>query len=167
MIWTLLAVIFVVAEIFTSGFVLLWFGIGAALAALLALTGIGGIGLQVIVFLFSSILLTATSRTIFLKYLVSEHSSSSLNVGTKSLPGQIGVVVTPSTGVSQEGEIKVYGSIWKAFPVDDMGALEVGQEVEITRIEGNSLYVRQVQREPSWRTPHIERQKHRGQSSDK
>jgi hypothetical protein len=37
--WVVLGVILIVAEIFTSGFVLLWFGAGAIAAALAALAG--------------------------------------------------------------------------------------------------------------------------------
>jgi membrane protein implicated in regulation of membrane protease activity len=47
-IWVLLGVLFIVAEVFTTGFVLLWFGIGALVAALLALTGAVGLPLQII-----------------------------------------------------------------------------------------------------------------------
>ena len=38
-IWFGLAVIFIIGEIFTAGFFILWFGIGAAVAGLLAILG--------------------------------------------------------------------------------------------------------------------------------
>lgn len=41
-IWMIIASLFVVGEIFTAGFFLLWFGIGAAVAGVLG--SIGGIG---------------------------------------------------------------------------------------------------------------------------
>ncbi len=37
--WTILGVILIIAEIFTPGFVLLWFGIGALAAAFTGLIG--------------------------------------------------------------------------------------------------------------------------------
>jgi len=37
--WVVLGLVLIVAEIFTSGFVLLWFGIGALAAAITYLTG--------------------------------------------------------------------------------------------------------------------------------
>ena len=40
-IWTVLGVCLIIAEIFTSGFVLLWFGIGALAAAFAGLVGFG------------------------------------------------------------------------------------------------------------------------------
>ncbi|MBX7218535.1 MAG: NfeD family protein [Blastocatellia bacterium] len=155
-IWTVLAVVFVVAEVFTTGFVLLWFGIGAGLAALVAVTGLGGIGAQVAVFLIASILLTISSRTIFEKYLAPNKEVSDHQFGMKSLPGQIGMVVTASHGPRHEAEIKVYGSIWKAFPLDGREPLEEGQEVEIAQVDGNILYVRHARRELPWRASGIE-----------
>ena len=40
-IWMIIAGIFIVGEIFTAGFFLLWFGIGALVAAVLAILGLG------------------------------------------------------------------------------------------------------------------------------
>ncbi len=148
--WLLLAVLFVVAEIFTTGFVLLWFGVGAALAMVVSLVG-GGLGLQVGVFLVSSVVLTALSRTIFLKYLDPSSRSVTPNVGARSLPGQVGTVVTASNGVRGESEIKVYGSIWRALPVEADISFEEGQEVEVVRVDGTTLYVRPIQKTPEWR----------------
>ena len=40
-IWMIIAAFFVVAEIFTAGFFLLWFGVGAAVAGVMALFDLG------------------------------------------------------------------------------------------------------------------------------
>ena len=50
-IWMILAALFVVGEIFTAGFFLLWFGIGAAVSGVIALLGLGitGVDLQQLV----------------------------------------------------------------------------------------------------------------------
>lgn len=151
-VWLLLAVLFVVAEIFTAGFVMFWFGIGAALAMVVSLIG-GGLGLQVGVFLASSIILTALSRTLFLKYFDSADRSATIRVGSNSLPGQVGTVVTSSRGARGEGEIKVYGSVWRALPAESGEMFEEGQEVEVVRVDGTTLYVRAAERTPEWRRP--------------
>ena len=39
-IWMAIAALFIVGEIFTQGFFLLWFGIGAAVAGFLAILGL-------------------------------------------------------------------------------------------------------------------------------
>src|SRR5918912_3635830 len=93
-IWLVLGALFIVAEMFTSGFVLLWFGIGAIVAALLALTGLVGLPLQVIVFLFVSIALTVASRTIFERVFMRSSPGRELKTGIETLPGRTGIVVS-------------------------------------------------------------------------
>ena len=48
--WCILGAILIVAEVFTSGFVLLWFGIGALAAALAGIVGIDNLGIQFLIF---------------------------------------------------------------------------------------------------------------------
>ena len=62
--WTILGAILILAEVFTTGFVLLWFGLGALAAALANLAGVTSIPLQFLIFAVVSIGLTAASRTI-------------------------------------------------------------------------------------------------------
>src|SRR6267143_5414128 len=116
--WTVLGAILVIAEVFTTGFVLLWFGIGALAAGFAGLVGIHSITLQFLIFAVVSIGLTAASRTIFVNYFSREKSGDSLRTGVDSLPGKIGPVVSSSRGAMQEGAVKVFGSTWTAYPAD-------------------------------------------------
>ena len=150
-IWLILGVLFIVAEIFTSGFVLLWFGIGALCAALLAVTGVVGLPLQILAFLVVSIALTIASRTIFERFFMRGSPGRELKTGVELLPGRIGVVVEPSKGAMQEGAVRVFASTWRAFPSEGEEPLREGEQVEIERVEGASVYVRRVEGEPSWR----------------
>lgn len=149
-IWLILGVLFIVAEIFTSGFVLLWFGIGALVAGLLSLLGLG-LPLQVVAFLAVSIALTVASRTIFERFLMRGSPGRELKTGMELLPGQMGVVVTSSEGALREGAVRVFGSTWRAFPAEQEGLLQEGERVQIDRVEGSTVYVRKVDDEPSWR----------------
>lgn len=150
-IWLILGALFIVAEIFTSGFVLLWFGMGALVAALLALTGIVGLPLQIVAFLVVSIALTVASRTIFERFFMRGSPGGELKMGMDTLPGRIGVVVEPSKGSMQEGAVRVFASTWRAFPAEGEEPLREGEQVQIERVEGASVYVRRVEGEPSWR----------------
>jgi membrane protein implicated in regulation of membrane protease activity len=150
-IWLILGALFIVAEMFTSGFVLFWFGIGALVAALLALTGMVGLPLQVIVFLAVSVALTIASRTIFENIFLRSSPGRALKMGIDSLPGRIGVVVSSSEGPTREGAVRVFGSTWRAFPAEGEDALSEGEQVQVDRVEGASIYVRRVDGEPSWR----------------
>lgn len=148
--WLVLAVGLVIAEIFTLGFVLFWFGIGALAAAIVAFTGLGA-GWQFAAFAVVSIVLTVMSRTILAQYLP-HHDSKAMRSGIDSLPGMIGTVSTASKGALNEGAVKVYGSTWTAFPVDGEPTLVEGEKVEVVEVRGSSIYVRPVRNElPEWR----------------
>ncbi|MCA1613650.1 MAG: NfeD family protein [Acidobacteria bacterium] len=148
--WMLLGLALIVAEIFTAGFVLLWFGIGALAAALASMVGFG-YPLQFLVFFFVSTGLTAASRTIFSKYFVREKDGDGRKFGADSLPGQTGTVVTSSSGAMQEGAVKVFGSTWTAYPAEGEGPLEAGERVTIESVRGASIYVRRADAAPDWR----------------
>jgi Membrane protein implicated in regulation of membrane protease activity len=148
--WVVLGLVLIVAEIFTSGFVLLWFGIGALAAALLGIVGIDSLALQFLVFAVVSSGLTAASRTIFINYF-SREKGQSLRSGVDALPGKIGTVVSSSRGALQEGAVKVFGSTWTAYPAPGELPLEAGERVCVESIEGASIYVRRIEGERDWR----------------
>ena len=149
--WTILGAILIVAEVFTTGFVLLWFGIGALAAALANLAGVHSISAQFLIFAAVSIALTAASRTIFVNYFSREKSGGDLKSGVESLPGKIGTVVSSSRGAMHEGAVKVFGSTWTAYPAEGEEPLEAGDRVEVTRVQGASIYVRRIGTLPDWR----------------
>jgi membrane protein implicated in regulation of membrane protease activity len=149
-IWLVLGVVLVLAEIFTLGFVLLWFGIGAFAAALAGMAGAGLIT-QFLIFAVVSIGLTAMSRTIFSNYL-SHRDEDTLKMGVDSLPGQIGTVALPSKGALREAAVRVYGSTWTAFPADGESEFAEGEKVEVVSVKGSSIFVRRIVDElPGWR----------------
>ena len=150
-VWTVLGVILIIAEIFTPGFVLLWFGVGALAAALAGLVGLS-FTLQFLVFLVVSIALTAASRTIFSNYFVRDDVAG-LKTGVDALPGKIGTVVSSSRGALHEGAVKVYGSVWTAYPAEGEEPLEAGDRVVVERLQGASIYVRRVPPALDWRAP--------------
>lgn len=149
--WLVLGVVLIVAEVFTLGFVLLWFGIAAIAAAVAAIMG-GGYVTQFLVFAVVSIALTAMSRTIFSNYF-SHDDKNAMKSGVDSLPGKVGTVTTASKGALSEGAVKVYGSVWTAYPVDGEKELTEGEKVEVVEVKGSSIYVRRVTNElPEWRS---------------
>src|ERR1043166_3428158 len=149
--WAIVGAIFIVAEIFTTGFVLLWFGVGALAAAFAALIGIDSVVIQFLIFFSIAIALTAASRTIFINCFSREKTGQSLRSGVDALPGKIGTVVSSSKGAMQEGAVKVFGSTWTAYPAAGEEPLEAGERVCVESVEGASIYVRRVSAEPDWR----------------
>ena len=148
--WTILGVVLVIAEVFTPGFVLLWFGVGALAAALAAFLGVG-LAAQFILFIVISAALTALSRTIFVNYFTRGGEHDGLKSGAAGLPGQVGTVVTSSRGALDEGAVKVFGSVWTAYPAEGEPPLEAGDRVVVERLQGASIYVRRMDSVPDWR----------------
>lgn len=149
-IWTVLGVLLIIGEVFTPGFVLLWFGVGALAAALVGAVGLG-YAAQFLTFIIVSIALTAASRTIFVNYFAREDDGPKLRTGVDSLPGQVGTVVGSSRGTLGEGAVRVYGSVWTAYPAEGEEPLEAGDRVMVERVQGASIYVRRVSHTPEWR----------------
>ena len=151
-IWVIVGIALIVAEIFTMGFVLFWFGIGALAAAFAGFLGLG-VGWQFLVFAVISIALTAMSRTIFLKYLPLGDDESNVKTGMDALPGKVGTVTSARKGALMEAAVKVYGSTWTAYPIDGESELVEGEKVEVVQIKGSSIYVRRIRDElPEWRS---------------
>jgi len=147
--WIVLGVALIIAETFTFGFVLFWFGVGALAAALAGWIGFG-FGFQFLIFAAVSIALTVMSRSIFSNYYKHDEENA-VKTGIDSLPGQIGTVTIPSKGALNEGAVKVYGSTWTAFPIDGSTPLVEGEKVEVVRVQGSSIYVRKTRELPEWR----------------
>jgi inner membrane protein len=149
LLWIVLGISLIVAEIFTLGFVLLWFGVGALIAAFLGYLGFG-VGVQFLVFAAVSIILTILSRKILHNKLLLD-GGTEIKTGVDALPGQIGTVTGSSNGSLQAGEVKVFGSIWTAFPEEGEKPLLEGEKVEVVGVKGASIYVRRIRELPEWR----------------
>ncbi len=149
--WAILGIALIIAEVFTLGFFLLWFGVGAFAAAIFGFLGFSFV-VQFIVFAAVSVSLTVMSRTIFAKYF--RHGEDVVKMGVDALPGKIGTVTDASQGALNEGAVKVFGSTWTAFPIDGDLPLIKGEKVEVVEVKGSSIYVRKVgavSELPEWR----------------
>jgi len=96
--WMGLAALFLVGEIFTAGFFLLWFSIGAAAAGILAMLGIGESG-QLIVFIIVSIILFISGRRFAERVTVKQPPG----IGADRFVGGTGVVLEEINPVSNTG----------------------------------------------------------------
>ncbi len=148
--WLILGIALIVAELFTFGFVLFWFGIGALAAAIIGYVGLG-FAWQFMAFAVVSVVLTAMSRTLFSKYFP-DAEGSAVRSNVDSLPGQVGTVTIASRGALRESAVRVYGSTWTAYPIDGESDLYEGEKVEVVEVRGSSIYVRRITNElPAWR----------------
>jgi membrane protein implicated in regulation of membrane protease activity len=145
-VWLIIAATFAAAEVFTSGFVLLWFGGGALAASIMALLGVDSVAAQLIIFLLVSIALVIASRTILERFFKRGAEGEGLRSGVETMIGQCGEVVQSSRAPLNEGAVKIYGSVWTAFPAEGEWPLKEGDSVSVERIEGNAIYVRRTAR---------------------
>jgi membrane protein implicated in regulation of membrane protease activity len=133
-VWTVLIIVFAVAEAFTLGLTSIWFALGAIVALLVSLLKLP-IYLQIAVFLIATLVLVIYTRPIAQKYL--RIGVSKTNVS--ALVGEKGVVMK-RVDVYNLGQVKVKGQIWTAK--SERGEeIARGEEVEIVAIEGVKLIV--------------------------
>ncbi len=134
-IWFLAGTALLLAELALPGFVLLFFALGAYVAALCAF-GLGlGAGGQFVVFLVASLAGMALLRRMFLRVFRGRtHSPAAEGAENGAEPGldDIGAgkaaVATRAMGPGRPGEIKFRGSFWRAESAEDIGE---GEDVVI------------------------------------
>lgn len=134
--WIIAALIAGALEITLSGFVMLWFSIGALAAALAAALGLG-INLQLALFTLVTATLFATSRTIFKKAFM--RSAQNLKTGADAMVGQEAIVIESLTE-PHGGTVRINGELWAARSLS--GSITEGERVVIEQIEGLKLWVR-------------------------
>ncbi|RPH99289.1 MAG: NfeD family protein [Calditrichaeota bacterium] len=133
--WMILAAVFLVAEIFTAGFFLMWFGIGAAVAGLLALFGVG-FGWQLAAFIVVSLFLFIMTRQITAK-MVQEQPPG---IGADRLLDQEVMVIEEINHLENRGRIRLKGEEWRAESLDH-STIPAGTTVKVVRVSGTRLIV--------------------------
>lgn len=136
-VWVALAVILSVAEIFTAGFFLLPFGIGAAIAALLEFVWPGSIGWQWAAFVILSSLLLVVLRR-FAERVTHEPPQK---VAGDRLIGRSGVVIARLEPHSVVGMVRVDREEWRADAPGDE-PLDPGTRITVVAVEGTHLVVK-------------------------
>jgi membrane protein implicated in regulation of membrane protease activity len=134
-IWLIVAVAFGVGEIFTLGFFLAPFAVGALAAAIVSGAG-GGDVLSWISFLVISVVCLIALRPVARRHL---RQAPRLRTGTAALVGRTGTVVETIT--SDEGCVRIEGEIWTARPFDEEQVIEVGKRVQVLEIRGATALV--------------------------
>ncbi len=135
-IWLVLAAIFIVSEIFTAGFFIFWFGIGAAIAGLLALSGLGAIW-QWASFVIISGLLVVISRRFAERFTKKQPPG----IGADRFIGKIGVVLEEINNTQNTGRVRIDKDEWRADSEKDE-IISQGSKVVVTRLDGTHLVVK-------------------------
>ena len=140
-IWMILAAICIIGEVFTAGFFLLWFGIGALVAGLLALMGLGA-GWQWAAFVVVSGVLLVVSRRFAERFTKKQPPG----IGADRFIGKQGIVLEEIDNAKNTGRVRVDKEEWRADSDGDE-AIPVGKRVAVTRLDGTHMVVKPVQEE--------------------
>jgi membrane protein implicated in regulation of membrane protease activity len=138
-IWMIIAAFFIVSEIFTAGFFLLCFGIGAAAAGLIALLGSGMVW-QLVTFVVVSFVLFAVSR----KFANRVSNEQPPGIGADRFIGEECVVLVAINNLNDTGRVRMGKEEWRAE--SDTGVdIPSGTKVTVTRLSGTHLVVKPIE----------------------
>jgi membrane protein implicated in regulation of membrane protease activity len=135
--WLIAALLLAVGEMVTMGLFLAPFAGGAAIAALLAAAGAGGI-IEWSAFLVISVVLLAALRPVAREH---QRSRGRIRTGTAALVGQTATVVERIANAEGVGCVKLDGEIWTARAYDDDEVIEPGTRVQVLEIRGATALV--------------------------
>lgn len=139
-IWVIIALIFVVVEIFTTGFAVMCISVGC-------IFGAGASALewdikwQLLAFAVGTALAFVTIRPLVYKFFYKR--SHEIKTNTDALIGRRAVVTERIEGELHPGRVKIDGDDWKAVPLNNE-TIEVGEAVEVTAINSIILTVKKL-----------------------
>ena len=140
-IWLLVAALFVVIEIFTSGFAVACFSVGCVFGAILAACELS-LTWQVVAFAVGTFLAFILIRPVVMRYLDKKTNDNHVKTNMDSIIGKT-AVVTEKIEENGFGRVKIDGDDWKA-QTSDGSAVEVGTKVKIEAFESIILTVKKL-----------------------
>jgi membrane protein implicated in regulation of membrane protease activity len=134
--WLIAGVALVVAELFTTTFVLLMFAGGALAAAGAAALGAGP-ALQGVVFAVVSALALAGVRPALRRHV--QRGDEDAPMGLAAIEGANGLVLEEID--ADHGLVKIEGELWRARPYDATQVIPIGEQVRVIEIKGATAMV--------------------------
>jgi membrane protein implicated in regulation of membrane protease activity len=139
-IWSAVAVLFVIIEIFTAGFFIIGFGLGAIPAAVVAWFAPQNYAAQMIVFVAGSALFLVGARRFAARV---NASGSAEKVGPDRMIGKCGLVIETIDPSQSLGMVRVEHEEWRAQSADNM-PIEKGVPVRVDSVSGTRFIVSRV-----------------------
>jgi len=136
-VWLGAACVLGIGEMHQGGFYLAPFAIGAALAAVVSLLGVGA--------LLSTLLFLAASGIVFgaLRPVARRHRRlpPSIRTGAAALVGRPAIVIERIANGEGVGCVKIDGEVWTARSYDEDEIIDAGERVEVVEIRGATALV--------------------------
>ena len=139
--WLIIAGLFFVGEIFTLGFLIFWFGIGALFAMIVSFFTTNII-IQTTVFLITSTIFILATKPLVKKFV----NVKKTNTNVFSIIGKKALVIKDIDPIHSSGQIKLNGEVWSAETENDE-IIKEGSEVEVLKINGVKAIVKLVESE--------------------
>jgi len=134
--WIVVAVACGIVEMLTPEFFIIWFGVGAVVAALIAAMG-AGTGWQIGAFIAVSLALVLSTKRLSSKWFRVDREQ---RTNVYALEGASGVV-TQAIPAGGRGQVRARNETWTAT-AEDGGSIPAGVTVTVVRVEGVHLVVR-------------------------
>jgi len=138
LVWLLVGVGLVVAEVLTLTIVLGLLGVAALAAALVGFLG-GPLLLQALAFTGSSAALLVFARPAAQRMLAKGDDAGGTRTDARALTGSTALVVERVT--DDTGQVRLNGELWRARPYAGGPPVEAGEPVSVAAVEGATLLV--------------------------
>jgi membrane protein implicated in regulation of membrane protease activity len=136
--WVVAACAFGLGELHTGGFYLLPFALGATLAAIVSLLGVGAV-LSSVVFVAASGIVVLTLRPVARRH---RRLPPPIRTGAAALIGRRAMVLERIANDEGSGCVRIDGGeVWTARSFDDDTVIEAGERVEVVEIRGATALV--------------------------
>jgi membrane protein implicated in regulation of membrane protease activity len=136
-IWIVAGCVLGAGEMHTGGFFLAPFALGALVAALVSLAGVG-LPLALLVFLLTSLLVLLTLRPVARRHI--QHPPR-IRTGAAALVGADAVVLERIANQEGVGCVRIGGEVWTARSYEDDEVIPAGERVQVVEIRGATALV--------------------------
>lgn len=137
--WLIILVVFLIIEIITLGLTTIWFA-GGALVAFIAAVLHFPLLVQIALFLLVSFLMLIFTRPVAERYFNAHREQTNVN----SMIGKEAKVTVEIDNFNQTGTILLNGVEWTARSMEDRDIIPSGSRVEICRVEGVKVFVKEA-----------------------
>ena len=138
--WVIIALVFVIVEMFTTGFAVMCISFGCIFGAVASALD-WELKWQLLVFAIGTALAFMTVRPLVYKFFYNK--SHEVKTNMDALVGRKALVTERIEGELHPGRVKVDGDDWKAVSLE-AEAIEVGEAVEITALNSVIVTVKKI-----------------------
>ncbi|MEG0570173.1 MAG: NfeD family protein [Oscillospiraceae bacterium] len=136
LLWAILTVLLVIIEFATVSFVAIWFALGALIAFIVSFF-VNSFALQLLVFVFVSLLFLLCTRRLVKKFLNKAYVATNID----SILGKTCIVLEKIDNTANVGRATAENLNWNARSRNDAITFEPGEIAVIVAIEGVKLIV--------------------------